>query len=232
MQVKLVTETVGVNDLEGKSLEELIAYIARVSNPKNQDNEKIAGLLKFCAKHKHWSIFESCYLGFEIETTLPIAAQLLRHRSATFQQFSGRYSEHEEYEAVPARRQDPKNRQNSIDDLPEEIKRIWLDKQAKVWDTSMEAYEWALDNGIAKEVARMVLPSNTKTRLYMTNNVRNWIQYLVVRTAHGTQKEHMDVANAIESIISEKYPLIGKLITHTKKVDQFAYDFSIQQEIN
>jgi thymidylate synthase (FAD) len=231
MKVKLVTETKGVGDLEEKDLEGIIAYIARVSNPKNQNNEKIDGLLKFCTKHKHWSVFESCYLGFEIETTMPIAAQLLRHRSATFQQFSGRYSEHAEFELVPARRQDPKNRQNSIDDLPDTVKDDWECIQKQVWEKSINAYNWALEQGIAKEVARMVLPANTKTKLYMTNNVRNWILYLTVRTAHGTQREHIDVANEIQRIITERYPLLGKLIEHTKKVDQYAYDYSITEEI-
>ena len=172
--------------------EHQMAYCARVSSPQNQGNRDTeAKLLKYCAKHGHWSVFEHAFLTVEIETSLAIAAQLLRHRSFTFQQLSGRYAKMDTgFAKVKARRQDTKNRQNSIDDLPDDVV-TWFDEaQSKIAEYSNLLYNEALQKGVAKEQARFLLPQSTMTRLYMTGNVRSWIHYLQSRCADGVQLEH------------------------------------------
>ena len=195
--------------------EQTMAYIARVSNPSNQDNEKYAGLLKYCIKHNHWSVFEQSTMTLEIETTRAIAAQVLRHRSFCFQEFSQRYAESTKLGEIPIpelRRQDDKNRQNSIDDLdPELVDK--LQRQMKTLFSSAEAlYEQMLGAGVAKECARMVLPLCTPTKIYMTGSCRSWIHYIELRSAHGTQKEHMKIAEACKAIFCEQFPTVAEAL--------------------
>lgn len=191
--------------------EGLMAYIARVSSP-NQTNPKYAGLIKYCMTHGHWSILETCSAVFEVETSRAIAAQMLRHRSFTFQEFSQRYAavDSSGIELYVARRQDNKNRQNSIDDLPEHIKAEWEARQLANWRTAFEHYTWALDNDIAKECARMVLPMQTKTKLFLNGTIRSWVHYLNARTDSAAQKEHRDVADAIRKVFEEQFPIISE----------------------
>lgn len=190
--------------------EKLIAYCARVSNPNNQDNPNISGLLSYCIKNGHWSVFEQANILIEINTSRAIAPQILRHRSFTFQEFSQRYAPVQSYVAYGARRQDTKNRQNSIDDLSDET-RAWFDEaQKEIWDLSFQKYEKALELGIAKECARFLLPLTTKTRIYMNGTVRSWLHYIDLRSAHGTQKEHMEIAEACKAIFCKELPVIGK----------------------
>jgi len=190
--------------------EKTMAYIARVSNPANQDNENYAGLLKYCIKHNHWSVFEQSTMSLEIETTRGIAAQILRHRSFTFQEFSQRYADAsflgEEIPVPDLRRQDTKNRQNSIDDIPDDVKFKFQLKIQEHFKSSMELYKELLDNGIAKETARFVLPLATPTRIYMTGSCRSWITYIALREKSGTQKEHMDIAKKCKRIFAEQFP--------------------------
>jgi thymidylate synthase (FAD) len=193
--------------------EKHIAYCARVSNPSNQGNDSFDGLLKYCIKHKHWSIFEQAFMTLEIETSRAIAAQILRHRSFTFQEFSQRYADSSLLgEAIPIpefRRQDTKNRQNSIDDLdPFEIQRLEMQTQT-LFDSAMALYQQMLDKGVAKECARMVLPLAVPTRMYMSGSLRSWMHYIDLRSANGTQKEHMDIANECKRIFAEQFPTIG-----------------------
>ena len=193
--------------------EKHIAYCARVSNPSNQGNDSFDGLLKYCIKHKHWSIFEQAFMTLEIETTRAIAAQVLRHRSFTFQEFSQRYADSSLLgEKIPIpefRRQDTKNRQNSIDDLdPFEIQRLEMQTQT-LFDSAMALYQQMLDKGVAKECARMVLPLAVPTRMYMSGSLRSWMHYIDLRSANGTQKEHMDIANECKKIFAEQFPTIG-----------------------
>lgn len=205
MKVRLIATTQGV--AEAFTGQELISYVARVSNPSNQANfETSPRLLKYLIKHQHWSPFEHAYMTVEIETSRAIAAQILRHRSFVFQEFSQRYAEALEYEPYEARRQDTKNRQNSVDDMEPHVKNWFLGAQDKVWNFSYGLYQFALKLGIAKEQARFLLPLNTKTTLYMTGSVRSWIHYVDLRSAHGTQKEHQDIALAIRDIFSEQFP--------------------------
>ena len=196
--------------------EKLIGYIARVSNPNNQDNPKVAGLLKYCIKHGHWSIFEQASMTVEIETTRGIAAQILRHRSFTFQEFSQRYADTnllaEEIPMVDLRHQDSKNRQNSTDDVPHNKKQDLQEKIANHFVEAMDLYNELLASGIAKECARFVLPLATPTRLYMTGTVRSWIHYLQLRGGHGTQKEHMDIAHGIEEIFIKEFPITSEAL--------------------
>ena len=199
--------------------EQTMAYIARVSNPNNQDNENYAGLLRYCIKHQHWSVFEQSSMTLEIETTRGLAAQILRHRSFTFQEFSQRYADSNllgEIELPELRRQDTKNRQNSIDDLdPEVVEK--LEKQMNtLFSSSLALYNQMLQSGVAKECARFVLPLATPTRLYMTGSCRSWIHYIQLRSAHGTQKEHMDIANACKHLFVEKYPTVAEALEWTK----------------
>jgi thymidylate synthase (FAD) len=191
--------------------EKLIGYTARVSSP-NQDNPEIAGLLKYCIKHKHWSILEMASMCVEINTSRAIAQQILRHRSFHFQEFSQRYAEVPEDAVViyKARRQDTKNRQNSTDDLPDSLVNAWYAEQEKVWKVAREAYSFAIMNGIAKECARMVLPVQTKTKMYMTGTIRDWIHYVNLRTANGTQLEHMEIAQKIKAILIKELPIISE----------------------
>ena len=179
--------------------EKTMAYIARVSNPNNQDNEKFAGLLKYCIKHNHWSVFEQSSMTLEIETTRAIAAQILRHRSFTFQEFSQRYADSTKLGEIPIpelRRQDEKNRQNSTNDLDEFVKQKLELQMSTLFSSATALYQQMLEEGVAKECARMVLPLCTPTRIYMTGSCRSWIHYIELRSAHGTQKEHMDIAQA------------------------------------
>jgi len=196
--------------------EKHMAYVARVSNPKNQDNDKFAGLLKYCIKHGHWSVFEQAFMTVEINTTRGLAAQILRHRSFTYQEFSQRYADtnllSEKIPLPKLRRQDTKNRQNSTDDVdPFTVQKydILMEDHFKA---SMNLYNKMLEDGIAKECARFVLPLCTPTRIYMTGSCRSWIHYINLRSAHGTQKEHMDVAEAIRSIFKEQYPTVAQAL--------------------
>ena len=196
--------------------EKHMAYVARVSNPKNQGNDKFAGLLKYCIKHGHWSVFEQAYMTVEINTTRGLAAQILRHRSFTFQEFSQRYADTnllaDEIPMFDLRSQDLKNRQNSNDDVPDNKKKDLQEKIAQHFVDSMDLYNELLANGIAKECARFVLPLATPTRIYMTGSVRSWIHYIDLRSAHGTQKEHMAVAEGVRSIFSEQFPTVAQAL--------------------
>ena len=188
--------------------ENLIAYCARVSS-NQQDNPSISKLLRYCIKHKHWSIFETAYLTVEINTSRAISAQILRHRSFTFQEFSQRYAAVPDFVTYEARRQDKKNRQNSIDDMSIED-RHWFDvAQNRVQSLTASLYLDALDKGIAKEQARFLLPMSSKTKIYMTGNIRSWIHYLELRTGIETQKEHRDIAREIKKIFKEELPIIS-----------------------
>lgn len=191
--------------------EELIAYCARVSSP-NQENPEIEKLLRYCVTHKHWSIFEQASATFEITTSRAISAQILRHRSFKFQEFSQRYAEAQEFVEYEARRQDTKNRQNSIDDIDEETQRSWLYRQQRNWDRAIAEYRWALNAGIAKECARMVLPMQTMTRLYMTGDIRSWLHYLDVRCSEDTQLEHREIALQIKDTLKEELPTIAQAL--------------------
>tara|TARA_B100000131_G_scaffold250769_1_gene244183 strand:- start:483 stop:1142 length:660 start_codon:yes stop_codon:yes gene_type:complete len=195
--------------------EKLMAYIARVSNPSNQDNDKFSGLLKYCIKHQHWSVFEQSSMTLEIETTRAIAAQILRHRSFTFQEFSQRYastSELKEIELPELRRQDLKNRQNSTDDLdPDDVEK--LNRQmVTLFSSATNLYHQMLELGVAKECARMVLPLCTPTKIYMTGSCRSWIHYINLRSAHGTQKEHMIIAEACRDVFIETFPIVSEAL--------------------
>ena len=193
--------------------EKHIAYVARVSNPKNQDNENFSGLLKYCIKHGHWSIFEQAFMTLEIETTRGIAAQILRHRSFTYQEFSQRYADSNllgQIELPELRRQDTKNRQNSIDDLDDEVVEKLNKQMNTLFSSALSLYNQMLEKGIAKECARFVLPLATPTRIYMTGSARSWIHYINLRSGHGTQKEHMDIANEAKSIFVEQFPSIAE----------------------
>ena len=199
--------------------EKHMAYCARVSNPKNQDNEKIAGLLKYCIKHHHWSIFEQAFMTLEIETTRGLAAQILRHRSFTYQEFSQRYADSSMLaDTIPLpelRRQDTKNRQNSIDDVdPFTIQKYQILMQDH-FKRGMDLYQAMLDDNIAKECARFVLPLAVPTRLYMTGSVRSWIHYIDLRSANGTQKEHMDIALGAKEIFIEQFPAVAEAMEWT-----------------
>ena len=214
--VKLIAVSVGAGELVGKTGQEIISYCARVSNPNNQlEFSTSAGLLRYCIKHQHWSIFEQADLTVEINTTRGIAAQILRHRSFTFQEFSQRYADTKLLDkAVPPdlRRQDLKNRQNSIDDFGDYVK---LGMQAKIqhhFDASQKLYDDLLERGVAKESARFVLPLATPTRIYMKGSVRSWIHYLQLRTSSGTQKEHRDVAEAIRCLFCCEYPDVAEAL--------------------
>lgn len=190
-----------------------MAYCARVSS-SNQENPDYAGLLRYCIKNKHWSVFELADMVLEISTSRGISPQILRHRSFTFQEFSQRYASLDDSGVViyAARRQDTKNRQNSIDDLSEEVKKEWEERQQINWQCAFEHYTWALDQGIAKECARFVLPLGCQTRLYMHGNVRNWIHYIDLRSANGTQAEHMEIAQQAKEIFKEQFPTIAEAL--------------------
>ena len=208
MTVKLVSVT--------PDAEKHMAYCARVSNPANQENEKFSGLLKYCIKHQHWSIFEQAYMTVEIETSRAIAAQILRHRSFTFQEFSQRYADSSLLASkIPLpelRRQDTKNRQNSIDDLDAfEVQTLEIQMKT-LFDSAMALYQQMLERGVAKECARNVLPLCTPTKIYMTGSVRSWVHYIDLRSAHGTQKEHMIVAEGVRDVFKEQFPAVSEAL--------------------
>jgi thymidylate synthase (FAD) len=208
MNVKLVTVT--------PDAEKTMGYVARVSNPQNQDNPNVSGLLKYCINHGHWSVFEQAHMTLEIETTRGLAAQILRHRSFTYQEFSQRYADSsllaEQIPVPELRRQDTKNRQNSIDDIdPFVIKKYQMLMQDH-FKSAMTLYQTMLDEGIAKECARFVLPLATPTKIYMTGSVRSWIHYIELRTANGTQKEHMDIAKECQCIFAGQFPICAEAL--------------------
>ena len=195
--------------------EKTMAYIARVSNPKNQENEDFAKLLSYCIKHEHWSVFEQAFMTIQIETTRGIAAQILRHRSFTFQEFSQRYAQTNslgDIELPELRRQDLKNRQNSTDDLESEIVEKLNKQMITLFSSSQSLYNQMIESGVAKECARMVLPLCTPTRIYMTGSCRSWIHYINLRSAHGTQKEHMDIAKACQKVFIEQFPSVSEAL--------------------
>ena len=202
MKVNLVTVT--------PDAEKQMGYIARVSNPQNQGNPAVAGLLGYCIKHGHWSVFEQAHMTVEIETTRGIAAQILRPRSFTFQEFSQRYANTNLLGEIPVpdlRSQDLKNRQNSNDDIPEEQTKRLQDQIARYFAEGLDLYNELIREGVAKECARFVLPLATPTRIYMTGSVRSWIHYIDLRSAHGTQKEHMDIVQEIRGIFKQQFPV-------------------------
>ena len=196
--------------------EKTMGYVARVSNPANQDNPKVAGLLKYCIKHGHWSVFEQAHMTLEIHTTRGLAAQILRHRSFTYQEFSQRYADSsllsEEIPLPELRRQDTKNRQNSIDDIDPFVKQEFEIKMRNHFDAGMKLYKEMLDASIAKECARFVLPLAVPTKLYMTGSARSWIHYINLRSAHGTQKEHMEIAELCKQHFICQFPTIAEAL--------------------
>ena len=208
MNVKLISVT--------PDAEKTMGYVARVSNPNNQENPKVSGLLGYCIKHEHWSVFEQSFMTLEIETTRAIAAQILRHRSFTFQEFSQRYADSsmlaDQVPMFDLRRQDTKNRQNSIDDIDPFTKQEFEIKIRRHFDEAMVLYQSMLDMNIAKECARFVLPLATPTRIYMSGSCRSWIHYINLRSAHGTQKEHMDIANACKEVFTEQFPVVAEAL--------------------
>jgi thymidylate synthase (FAD) len=203
MTVKLISVT--------PDAEKTMAFIARVSNPANQDSENYSKLLAYCIKHNHWSVFEQSSMTLEIETNRGIAAQILRHRSFTFQEFSQRYADtnliSENIPVPDLRRQDTKNRQNSIDDLGDYVKLNFQTEINELFTHSRNLYKRLLDAGVAKECARFVLPLATPTRIYMTGSCRSWITYISLREKSGTQKEHMDIAKECKAVFAEQFPI-------------------------
>jgi thymidylate synthase (FAD) len=207
-QIKLISVT--------PNAEQTMAYVARVSNPSNQANENYAGLLRYCIKHNHWSVFEQAHMTLEIETNRGIAAQILRHRSFTFQEFSQRYADANLLAAdipVPElRRQDEKNRQNSTDDL-DPMQKVFLEAAiSEHFIAANDLYKRLLEAGVAKECARFVLPLAVPTRIYMTGSVRSWAHYIDIRSAHGTQKEHMVIAEQCREIFKEQFPAVAEAL--------------------
>jgi len=206
MSVKLVSVT--------PDAEQTMAYVARVSNPNNQENPNYAKLLGYCIKHNHWSVFEQSFMTLEIETTRGLAAQILRHRSFTYQEFSQRYADSSLLaKTIPLpelRRQDTKNRQNSIDDIDPFVRQEFQIKMQRHFEQGMKLYKEMLDASIAKECARFVLPLACPTKIYMTGSVRSWIHYIDLRSANGTQKEHMDIALGAKSIFCEQFPAVAE----------------------
>ena len=216
-QIKLIAITQGAGELVDKNAQDVISYIARVSNPNNQLNfDTTAGLLRYCIKHEHWSIFEQAYMTLEINTTRGIAAQILRHRSFTFQEFSQRYADTnllaEDIQIPELRRQDTKNRQNSTDDLQEEQVFVLNKMIQDLFRDAQDTYTHLLDQGVAKECARFVLPLATPTRIYMTGSCRSWIHYINLRSSHGTQKEHMDIAEGCRVVFKQEFPSVSEAL--------------------
>lgn len=201
--------------------EKTMAYCARVSNPSNQNNESYAKLLKYCIDHQHWSIFEMAFMTLEINTTRGLAAQILRHRSFTFQEFSQRYADTnlltDNIPIFELRRQDDKNRQNSINDISDELKVKWNTQIREHFAKAKSIYDGMIADGIAKECARFILPLATPTRLYMSGSVRSWIHYINLRSGHGTQKEHMMIANECKQIFLQQFPTIGEALGWDKQ---------------
>jgi thymidylate synthase (FAD) len=208
MSVKLISVT--------PDAEKTMAYVARVSNPSNQDNENYAGLLRYCIKHNHWSVFEQSHMTLEIETNRGIAAQILRHRSFTYQEFSQRYADTNlltEYIPIPElRRQDTKNRQNSTDDLDGYLKLVLEGEIQEHFAKAQQLYNRLLNQGVAKECARFVLPLAVPTKIYMTGSCRSWIHYINLRSAHGTQKEHMVIAEQCREVFKEQFPAVAEAL--------------------
>ena len=208
MNVKFVTCT--------PDAEKAMAYIARVSNPKNQENPNVAGLLKYCIKHHHWSVFEQAHMTLEIETTRGLAAQILRHRSFTFQEFSQRYADTnliaDKIPLPELRRQDTKNRQNSIDDIPDKQVKDLHNIIEKYFAEGLDLYNELIREGIAKECARFVLPLATPTRIYMTGSCRSWIHYIDLRSGHGTQQEHKEIAEDCRKVFIEQFPIVSEAL--------------------
>lgn len=208
MTVKLISVT--------PEAEQLMAYCARVSNPNNQENPNYAKLLKYCIDHQHWSIFEQAFMTLEISTTRGIAAQILRHRSFTFQEFSQRYADTsllaDEIPLFELRRQDNKNRQNSIDDISDEIRSKWRVKIREHFAKGKAIYDGMIQDGIAKECARFVLPLATPTKIYMSGTARSWLHYIQLRSSNGTQKEHMDIANQAKEIFKQQFPITAEAL--------------------
>jgi len=205
--VQLITST--------PDAEKSMAYIARVSNPKNQDNNDFTKLIGYCIKNEHWSVFEQAYMTLQIETNRGIAALILRHRSFTFQEFSQRYATSTslgDIELPELRRQDLKNRQNSIDDLDEKTVDKLNRQMITLFSSATSLYEQMLSQGVAKECARMVLPLCTPTRIYMTGSCRSWIHYINLRSAHGTQKEHMDIAKECQKVFIKQFPAVSEAL--------------------
>ena len=196
--------------------EKLMAYVARVSNPNNQGNDKFAGLLKYCIQHGHWSVFEQAFMTVEINTTRGLAAQILRHRSFTYQEFSQRYADvsyiREDIPLPELRRQDEKNRQNSIDDVDPAVVERFNKEMREHFDKSIDLYKKMLHAGIAKECARFVLPLATPTRIYMTGSCRSWIHYIDLRSAHGTQQEHKEIAEGCREVFVEQFPIVSEAL--------------------
>ena len=220
MNVKLVSYTQPTEEFKNEGLEnvqDLVAFCTKVSNPTSQINKETSErLIKYLIKHQHWSPLEMANATLEIETTRDIAHQIVRHRSFAFQEFSQRYADPaemgEQFTLRECRLQDTKNRQNSIETDNDELSRMWAIKQQMVINASKEAYEWAIENGIAKEQARVVLPEGcTKTRLYMNGTLRSWVHYIELRGANGTQKEHMEIAHACAKVIAEIFPLANDI---------------------
>ena len=217
MKVRLVSYSKPTIEFENEGItdvQELVAFCARVSNPSNQNNNETSQkLIKYLINNKHWSPLEMVTACIEIETTRDIARQILRHRSFSFQEFSQRYADPTKdlsFVFKEARLQDNKNRQNSIETNNESLKSEWINKQKKLIDLSLETYKWAIDNGIAKEQARAVLPEgNTVSRMYMNGTLRSWVHYIELRSSNGTQKEHMEIAKSIAKIISDIFPMIS-----------------------
>ena len=211
MTVKLIATTTGAGELEGKSPQDVISYVARVSNPHNQENYRTSGgLLRYCIKHAHWSIFETVSMTLEIQTTRGIAAQILRHRSFTYQEFSQRYADtnllSDSITVPELRRQDKKNRQNSVSDLPSSMVEDYTIKIQQYFDEGMNLYNEMLDDGVAKECARFVLPLATPTKIYMTGTCRSWIHYINLRSSNGTQEEHRLVAEGARDVFKCVFP--------------------------
>ena len=211
MNVKLISVT--------PDAEKTMAYVARVSNPSNQDNENYAGLLRYCIKHNHWSVFEQSHMTLEIETNRGIAAQILRHRSFTFQEFSQRYADANllasDIPIPELRRQDEKNRQNSTDDLEGYLKLTLESEISEHFMAANNLYKRLLDHGVAKECARFVLPLATQTKIYMTGSCRSWIHYIDLRSAHGTQKEHMIIAKQCREVFKQQFPTVAQALEWT-----------------
>lgn len=206
MTVKLVWHT--------EHAEKLIAYCARVSNPENQENEDISGLLKYCIKHGHWSILEMANMCVEITTSRAISAQILRHRSFTFQEFSQRYAETQNIQPIEVRRQDVKNRQNSIDDLPEDVIKGFNAEWRYIQTQIQNLYKRALYFGVAKECARMVLPMATQTKLYMNGTLRSWVHYFSLRCDVATQLEHRVIALEAREVFKQEFPLLAEILEY------------------
>ena len=207
MSVKLVSIT--------PDAEKTMAHVARVSNPSNQDNENYSGLLRYCIKHQHWSVFEQSFMTLEIETTRAIAAQILRHRSFTFQEFSQRYAQSNalgQIELPDLRKQDLKNRQNSTDDLDPFVRQKLEAQMITLFSSAQSLYNQMIEEGVAKECARMVLPLCTPTKIYMSGACRSWVHYINLRSAHGTQKETKDIAEACRKVFVEQFPTVSEAL--------------------